>query len=122
MTHFAEPLTHALFAKNIHFVAGVAHLEQLPDLNLPEVAFIGRSNVGKSSLLNALVGQKHLARTSGTPGATRLACGIATAWPRRSSRRTSPRAISRSPDGMGLSGAFSGVCNRTRTASPRRGR
>ena len=71
MTHFAEPLTHALFAKNIHFVAGVAHLEQLPDLNLPEVAFIGRSNVGKSSLLNALVGQKHLARTSGTPGATR---------------------------------------------------
>ncbi len=62
---------HALFAKPIRFVAGVAHLEQLPDLSLPEVAFVGRSNVGKSSLLNALVGQNHLARTSGTPGATR---------------------------------------------------
>lgn len=67
----AEPLTHALFAKPIRFVAGVATMEQFPELNLPEVAFIGRSNVGKSSLLNALVGQNHLARTSGTPGATR---------------------------------------------------
>lgn len=67
----AEPLTRALFAKPIRFVAGVATMEQLPELNLPEVAFIGRSNVGKSSLLNALVGQNHLARTSGTPGATR---------------------------------------------------
>jgi GTP-binding protein len=66
-----EPLTHALFAKPIRFVAGVATMEQFPELNLPEVAFIGRSNVGKSSLLNALVGQNHLARTSGTPGATR---------------------------------------------------
>lgn len=62
---------HALFAKPIKFVAGVAHLDQLPVLTLPEVAFVGRSNVGKSSLLNALVGQNHLARTSGTPGATR---------------------------------------------------
>jgi len=67
----AEPLTRALFAKPIRFVAGVATMEQLPELSLPEVAFIGRSNVGKSSLLNALVGQNHLARTSGTPGATR---------------------------------------------------
>ena len=67
----ADPLTQALFAKPIRFVAGVANLEQLPELNLPEVAFVGRSNVGKSSLLNALVGQNHLARTSGTPGATR---------------------------------------------------
>lgn len=66
-----EPLTHALFAKPIRFVAGVANLDQLPELTLPEVAFVGRSNVGKSSLLNALVGQNHLARTSGTPGATR---------------------------------------------------
>lgn len=63
--------TRALFAKPIRFVAGVANLSQLPDLNLPEVAFIGRSNVGKSSLLNALIGQNKLARTSGTPGATR---------------------------------------------------
>lgn len=67
----AEPLSHALFAKPIRFVAGVATMAQFPELNLPEVAFIGRSNVGKSSLINALVGQNHLARTSGTPGATR---------------------------------------------------
>lgn len=66
-----EPLTRALFAKPIRFVAGVATLDQLPELNLPEVAFIGRSNVGKSSLLNALVGRNSLARVSGTPGATK---------------------------------------------------
>lgn len=66
-----EPLTRALFAKPIRFVAGVATMEQFPELTLPEVAFIGRSNVGKSSLINALIGQNHLARVSGTPGATR---------------------------------------------------
>lgn len=43
----------------------------LPDSPLPEVAFIGRSNVGKSSLINALINQKKLARTSKTPGATK---------------------------------------------------
>lgn len=66
-----ETLTRALFAKPIRFVAGVATMEQFPELTLPEVAFIGRSNVGKSSLLNALVNNGKLARTSGTPGATR---------------------------------------------------
>ncbi len=66
-----EPLTRALFAKPIRFVAGVAEWSQLPELTLPEVAFIGRSNVGKSSLLNALVNNGRLARVSGTPGATR---------------------------------------------------
>ena len=66
-----EPLAPSLFLKPIRFVAGVANLDQLPELNLPEVAFVGRSNVGKSSLLNALVGQNHLARTSSTPGHTR---------------------------------------------------
>jgi GTP-binding protein len=66
-----SPLSHALFAKPVKFVAGVANMEQFPELTLPEVAFIGRSNVGKSSLLNALVGQNHLARTSSTPGHTR---------------------------------------------------
>lgn len=66
-----EPLGRALFAKPIRFVAGVADWEQLPVLTLPEVAFIGRSNVGKSSLLNAMVNNGRLARVSGTPGATR---------------------------------------------------
>ena len=69
--HADEALTRALFKKPIRFVAGVATMAQFPEMNLPEVAFIGRSNVGKSSLLNALVGQNHLARISGTPGATR---------------------------------------------------
>jgi GTP-binding protein len=46
-------------------------LKQLPPPSLPEVAFIGRSNVGKSSILNRLAGRKSLARTSGQPGKTR---------------------------------------------------
>lgn len=46
--------------------------EQYPKGALPEVAFVGRSNVGKSSLINALLGQKKLARTSSTPGKTQL--------------------------------------------------
>lgn len=64
-------LTPALFLKPVNFVAGVATLDQLPVLTLPEVAFIGRSNVGKSSLLNALTNNGRLARTSQTPGATK---------------------------------------------------
>ncbi|MDJ0951330.1 MAG: ribosome biogenesis GTP-binding protein YihA/YsxC [Alphaproteobacteria bacterium] len=53
------------------FVTGAASLAGLPDGALPEVAFAGRSNVGKSSLLNALTGRRALARTSQTPGRTR---------------------------------------------------
>ncbi len=49
-----------------------AHPSHFPETDLPEVAFLGRSNVGKSSLLNALVQRKQLARTSGTPGKTRM--------------------------------------------------
>ena len=60
-----------LFAGPCEFVAGVADLEQLPDAGLPEVAFAGRSNVGKSSLINALTNRKSLARTSVAPGRTR---------------------------------------------------
>lgn len=58
------------FARPCRFIAGAASLDSLPEETLPEVAFVGRSNVGKSSLLNALVGQKALARTSQNPGAT----------------------------------------------------
>ncbi len=59
-----------LFAQECRFTAAVANLRQLPPLGLPEVAFCGRSNVGKSSLVNALTGRNTLARTSNTPGRT----------------------------------------------------
>ncbi len=60
-----------LFARECAFVAGAAIATQLPADTLPEVAFAGRSNVGKSSLVNALTGRGTLARTSNTPGRTR---------------------------------------------------
>lgn len=60
-----------LFAQPAAFVMGCAKIEQLPAPDLPEVAFAGRSNVGKSSLINALVGMKKLARASNEPGRTR---------------------------------------------------
>ncbi|MDR1025799.1 MAG: ribosome biogenesis GTP-binding protein YihA/YsxC, partial [Lactobacillus sp.] len=59
-----------LFSKPTTFVLGVAKLEQLPLSDLNEVAFAGRSNVGKSSIINAVTNQKSLAKTSNTPGRT----------------------------------------------------
>jgi GTP-binding protein len=59
-----------LFAQRCDFTTGVADLAQLPPMRLPEVAFAGRSNVGKSSLINALTGRRQLARISQTPGRT----------------------------------------------------
>jgi len=60
----------AMFARPWRFVKSVPSLQFLPDTDRPEMAFAGRSNVGKSSLINALVRQHGLARTSNTPGRT----------------------------------------------------
>jgi GTP-binding protein len=59
-----------IFRKEINFVAGAAKISQLPRYHLTQIAFIGKSNVGKSSLINAITGRRDLARTSKTPGRT----------------------------------------------------
>ncbi len=58
--------------KSAEFVKSAAKFHQYPPENLPEIAFAGRSNVGKSSLINTLVNRKRLVKTSATPGRTRL--------------------------------------------------
>ncbi|WP_165184550.1 ribosome biogenesis GTP-binding protein YihA/YsxC [Caulobacter soli] len=60
-----------LFAQPATFMMGAVKMDGMPAPSLPEVAFAGRSNVGKSSLINGLVNQNHLARASNSPGRTR---------------------------------------------------
>lgn len=59
-----------MIIKDAHFVSSNSKIDRLPKDNIPEYAFIGRSNVGKSSLINALVQRRGLAKTSATPGKT----------------------------------------------------
>jgi len=70
-TDEAIEAARVMFARPAVFMMGAAKMDGLPPPDLPEVAFAGRSNVGKSSLINGLVGQNHLARASNEPGRTR---------------------------------------------------
>ncbi len=61
-----------MIVRSAEFITSAVKPSQYPQESVPEIAFAGRSNAGKSSLINALVNQKHLAKTSSTPGKTRL--------------------------------------------------
>lgn len=59
-----------IFKQEVKFIAGASRINQLPKLTLPQIAFVGKSNVGKSSLINTICRRKNLARVSHTPGRT----------------------------------------------------
>ena len=61
-----------IYPSNAQFITSAANIAGAPEFAMSEVAFLGRSNVGKSSLINALVGRKNLAKSSSTPGKTQL--------------------------------------------------
>lgn len=61
-----------MMIKQAEFVTSVMHLKQLPEESLPEIALAGRSNVGKSSLINRMLNRKAIAKTSATPGKTQM--------------------------------------------------
>ena len=67
---FAREKGRKLFAGNVNFLKGVVDMTSLPPADRLEVCFAGRSNVGKSSLINAITGRKSIARASNTPGRT----------------------------------------------------
>ena len=69
-SHAETEAGRLLFAGEWNFLSAASSLDSLPPMRGPEIAFAGRSNVGKSSLINALTGRKALARTSNTPGRT----------------------------------------------------
>ncbi|MBN1349321.1 YihA family ribosome biogenesis GTP-binding protein [candidate division KSB1 bacterium] len=58
--------------QSVEFLTSIAHVTKLPQTGYPEIAFSGRSNVGKSSLINCLLNRKKIAKTSSTPGKTRM--------------------------------------------------
>ena len=70
MSEELETRARKLFSGPVEFLLSAPQLKFLPDPKVPEIAFCGRSNVGKSSLLNAVTGRKAIARTSVTPGRT----------------------------------------------------
>jgi len=67
-----RPEPRTMIIKSAEFVTSAVNKSQYPPAMLPEIAFAGRSNVGKSSLINTLVNRRHLVKTSSTPGRTQL--------------------------------------------------
>jgi GTP-binding protein len=95
----------ALFGRPWTFLRGIVKLADLPPAGPPEVAFAGRSNVGKSSLINAVTGQKGLARTSNTPGRTQELNLFIPEPARGASQNEVPRAVIIDMPGYGYAAA-----------------